>query len=94
MGGRIDTICHADRVRHEVFGDIDLLILYHDGECVREGSVGWILRPDNSRIQFRVRGFWHDQRTDDPRALAIVVAPLPVHPSGLEGCAIEWDRVD
>jgi len=90
MGANIDTICHADRVKHEFFGDLDVLILFHDGKPVREGSVGWILRPDNTRIQFRVRGFWHDRRTDDPRTIAIVVAPLPVHPADVEGCALEW----
>lgn len=90
MDMKLDTICHADRLAHEFFGELDLLHVVHPGEPIAEGTTGWILRPDGSRLAIRVKGFWKDRRKPDPLMLVVVVEPLPVHPSELEGCPIRW----
>jgi hypothetical protein len=88
----VDTICHADRVAHRFFGQVDVLNLVHDAGPLVEGTTGWVLRPDGTRIHIRLKGFWRDRRLADASCLVIVVDPLPVHPKDLEGCPVEWAR--
>lgn len=91
MEPRINTICHADRVRHAFFGDIDVINLVRDPGDVLPGAIGWAQRPGAERVKIRVKGLWKDLDHDDPHTLVVVIEPLPFHPAELEGCALEWE---
>jgi len=90
MNMQINTICHADRLMHEFFGQIDILNIVNNGRTINHGDMGWATLPDCSRVKIRVKSFWKMNKPRDPSALIIIVDPLPLHPSELEGCPLHW----